>query len=129
MASDVPGDVWESYSAFANTEGGEIVLGVTENDDHVFTVAGVVEPDRLVADFWTTVRNRQKANGDVLFADSVRAAKVRGLDVVIINVPRAERSEDPVMVKKRLAAIYDETRRGAYLSPWSLPTRTSLWNG
>ncbi|MBR3160769.1 MAG: putative DNA binding domain-containing protein [Atopobiaceae bacterium] len=100
-AFDVPDDVWESYSAFANTEGGEIVLGVTENDDHTFTVTGVVEPDRLVTDFWTTVRNRQKVDRDVLFADSVRAAKVQGLDVIIINVPRAERGEKPVKVKTR----------------------------
>lgn len=97
----VPDDVWESYSAFANTEGGEIVLGVSENSDATFTVTGVVEPDKLINEFWTTVRNTQKVERDVLFGDSVRTISVRDAKVVIIDVPRAERGEKPVRIKRK----------------------------
>lgn len=61
-AAGLPDDIWESYSAFANTEGGEIVLGIHENKTaHTFSIVGVANPSELIDTFWSTVRSSQKS--------------------------------------------------------------------
>ena len=37
----LPNSLWETYSSFANTEGGLILLGVKENKDNTFFTAGI----------------------------------------------------------------------------------------
>ena len=61
-AGGLPKSVWETYSAFANTDGGVILLGIRENfaetdfDKH-FTVSGVGNPARMIKEFWDTVNS------------------------------------------------------------------------
>lgn len=54
--SEVPKSVWETYSAFANTIGGVILLGIEENRKEPdikkrFKIIGVDDAQKIVNDF------------------------------------------------------------------------------
>lgn len=110
----LPEDMWETYSAFANTEGGEIVLGIHENRaDHSFTLVGVADAILLADQVWTTVRNQKLVGRDVLLSDSVDIVSRDGLDFVVVEVPRAEKDDKPVEVYDRRSKSFSAyIRRG-----------------
>lgn len=95
----LPNSLWESYSAFANSEGGVIVLGVKENSkDGSLYVEGLDDVHKLLKDFWNMVNNRQKVNCNILTDSMAVPDKLEGKDVIVIRVPRAERTSRPVYV-------------------------------
>lgn len=55
----IPGSMWETYSSFANTDGGIIVLGVEEMNDGRLVPVGVKDPDKMVKEIWNAVNNPQ----------------------------------------------------------------------
>ena len=44
----LPHSIWETYSAFANSYGGVILLGVEELPDHSLRVQGLLDPQGMV---------------------------------------------------------------------------------
>ena len=95
----LPNSLWESYSAFANSEGGVIVLGVKENTkDGSLYVEGLEDVHKLLKDFWNMVNNRQKVSCNILTDSMAVPDKLEGKDVIVIRVPRAERTSRPVYV-------------------------------
>lgn len=65
-AVGLPKSLWATYSAFANTNGGIILLGVTEDAQHQLHVEGVNDADALVIDFWNIINNQSKISINVL---------------------------------------------------------------
>ena len=93
----VPADFWSSYSAFANTDGGTVILGVREKDGKC-EVEGLPDVEKTVADIWNAVNNAEKISANVLFNESVYPVEVDGKRLVVVEVPRAERTVRPVYV-------------------------------
>ena len=93
----LPRDLWETYSAFANTAGGTIYLGVKETDQGP-VISGIPDVDKLRREFWVTVNNRQKVSANILQESDVSVETFEGDDILVIEVPRASRSERPVYI-------------------------------
>lgn len=102
----VPDSVWETYSAFANTRGGVILLGVYENKEKPlaerFEIIGVMDSNKVVTDFFNQLHNPQKVNRSVLVDSDVRIVKVDGMDVIYINVPEADYRQKPIYINQKL---------------------------
>ena len=56
-ANELPKSVWESISAFANTSGGWIVLGVRQNGSK-FEIIGVEKGEKIESDLLNVVRGQ-----------------------------------------------------------------------
>ena len=51
----IPNSIWETYSSFANTFGGTIILGIGEDKaTKKFVPVGVSEPQKMLSDIWNT---------------------------------------------------------------------------
>ena len=92
----MPDTLWDSYSAFANTDGGCILLGVKEREDHSLYVVGLKDAEKMKRDFWNAVNNRQKISVNLMTESRVHIENVNGKDIIVLEVPRAERTSRPV---------------------------------
>ncbi len=68
----VPQTLWQTYSSFANTMGGTIILGVDEDTEGNLHVVGVPDAQQYVKTIWNTLNNRQKVSRNILVDQNVR---------------------------------------------------------
>lgn len=95
----LPRSIWETYSAFANTSGGVILLGVAENKkDRTLYPVALPDPHRLIAQFLELINDPRVVNRNILKKSDVRIDTVDGKEIVVIRVPRAKRVEKPVYI-------------------------------
>ena len=84
-SSDVlPKNIWETVSAFANSAGGWIVLGVSQQGKK-FEVTGLTNPEKIEQDFTTVLRSKSKFN--VLITPNSRKYDINGLTVLAFYIP------------------------------------------
>ena len=95
----VPKDFWETYSAFANSYGGDILLGVRELPGPKFETAGVADLVKLQDELWTNLNNPQKVSANLLSPQLVQVLNIDGAEVLRVHVPRASRRQRPVYLR------------------------------
>ena len=110
----LPQSIWETYSAFANTLGGIILLGVEEWPDKSLHTVDLPEPEKLVKEFWDLVNNPNKASVNILSSKDVIIHEVDGDHIISISIPRAERSCRPVYVDGNPLNTYRRNGEGDY---------------
>jgi ATP-dependent DNA helicase RecG len=60
----LPNSAFETVSAFANTHGGWLVLGIKQDGER-FEIQGVDEPDKIQNDFLSVLHAHNKVNKDL----------------------------------------------------------------
>lgn len=116
----VPNSVWETYSAFANTYGGKILLGVEEDLSEKdttkrFSITGIEDFLKVRTDLWNMLNNQEKVSTNLLKDEDVQDVDVDGKKVLVINVPRAEVDVRPVFIKGNpLQCTFKRNHEGDY---------------
>ena len=110
----LPKSIWETYSAFANTLGGVILLGVIETADKTFDSVNLPNPDSLIREFWRIINNPLKVSVNILAGKDVYVEEVDGDRIIVIKVPRADRADKPVYVDNDIRNTYRRSGEGDY---------------
>ena len=92
-----PRSFWETYSSFANTDGGAIVFGIKEKNDQFF-LDGLTEEQvkKYEKDFFNTMHNKGSVNIALLNENDVQAVKFGEAYFLFFYIPRVDRSLRPV---------------------------------
>lgn len=95
----LPQSLWESYSAFANTEGGVILLGVEElQDKTLHAMDDIYAPEKLLTEFWDIINDVHQVSVNILKDEDVKVKNVDGKIIIIITVPKASAKDKPVYI-------------------------------
>src|SRR5699024_4696488 len=106
-----PDDLWETYSAFANTDGGTVYLGVVENNQKPVEISGVKDAQKIKSDFFTTQSNTTKASVALVRDYNLEIFQTSNNKTVIkISIPQASYDLKPVVIKNTQSNAY--LRRG-----------------
>lgn len=113
----LPASLWETYSSFANSNGGIIVLGIKEKNGHLTS-------DNLTEDilstykknFWDIVHNRAKVSATLVKENDVTIENWQSSPILVINVPRARFDQRPVFLNHNpFGNTYVRSNEGDYL--------------
>lgn len=112
--SGLPKSLWDTLSAFANTDGGYIVLGVSEKAGS-FEITGVKDPHRQLKEFWDGHNNAQKLSTPVCSESDAQVLGIEERRLIILHVPRAQRVQRPVYVNGNpMIGTYKRNFQGDY---------------
>ena len=95
---ELPKDFWPTYSAFANTGGGYVVLGLREVRDRFVMEGGIAEPAKVRVELFDQLNNPQKVSCNLLGQDDVEVSWIDGGALIVIRVPAASRRQRPVFI-------------------------------
>ncbi len=92
-----PGSFWQTYSSFANTHGGVIILGVKEKDG-LFTLDGLTQEQivKYRKDFFDSAHNSNKINRCIISEEDVQEVEFNGMYVLFFYIPQVNVSLRPI---------------------------------
>lgn len=98
----LPESIWETHSAFANAEGGVILLGVEELPGGALHALDLLDPQWLLEDFWAILNDPARVSANILTPEDVQIREVDGRQIIAITVPKAGENVRPVYIENDL---------------------------
>ena len=93
----LPKSIWETISAFANTKGGWVMLGVVERDSQLL-FEGVTNAHAQLKSLFDLMRNHEKISHPVCGTDDISIERDAEREYILLRVPAAQRKARPVYI-------------------------------
>ncbi|MDD2370950.1 MAG: putative DNA binding domain-containing protein [Firmicutes bacterium] len=110
-SGSLPKSFWETYSAFSNTKGGYIILGVAE-DYPENKIVGVNNHNEITKNLWDLLSNKEKVSYSTINNEDVSCININEKIIVSIKVNEAPDSNKPVYLKNNFHNSYIRTGDG-----------------
>lgn len=95
--NQIPDSFWETYSAFANTDGGIVIFGI---DEKTKQVVGVAQAEKMRDDLFNMANNPQKVSANLISDADVQIIDVdSGVQIMMIKILEAPYQLKPVYLK------------------------------
>jgi ATP-dependent DNA helicase RecG len=111
-----PKELWKTYSAFANTNTGFIILGVSEKKG-IIKVEGLSDDQikRYKKHFWDDSNNPNTISRNLLKNNDVKVISFDGKKLLAFRIPFASRTERPVFLSRNpFGNTYKRNHEGDY---------------
>lgn len=102
----LPDSFWEIYSAFANTNGGKVILGIDEKNDDPYQ--GVNNPQKIRDNLFALVANKQKVSCNLLTDNDIEYIDIPNKEkkLIVITIREANSDQKPVHLKNDYRESY-----------------------
>ena len=94
----LPESLWETYSAFANTQGGVILLGVEELEDKRLHALDLLDPQWIIEDLWAGLEDPKVVSLNILTPEDIQIHVVEGKQIISVTVPPARWDQRPIFI-------------------------------
>ncbi len=111
-----PNEFWKTYSAFANTNTGIIVLGIAEKKEN-FHIENLTDEqiEKYKKHFWNNCNNPNTVNRNLLTNIDVKVIDIKGKKILAFRIPFAGRTERPVFLTRNpFGNTYKRNHEGDY---------------
>lgn len=108
-----PKEALYTYSAFANTEGGILILGIEEKEGK-FIVSGVENAEKIKKEMFDILNNFEKVSRNIITDDMIKTVKKDNKTVIFISVPKASYKDKPIYLNKNFSQAYKRNYEGDY---------------
>lgn len=101
-----PIDALETYSAFANGNGGYIILGLSEDEDNKFSLTGVSNSTKIRKEMFDLLNNRKKVSINLINDNDINEFELDSKKIIVIYVPSAKYSDKPIYLNNNRSKSY-----------------------
>ncbi|MDE6661322.1 MAG: ATP-binding protein [Anaeroplasmataceae bacterium] len=111
-----PPSIWRTYSSFANTKGGTILLGVSKKEDCSLTPIGLTKNEvlDLQKKFWDNIKDTKIVSSNILTDKDVRIEQIDSSFILVIEIPEASRQQKPIYINDNVWNAYQRFFIGDY---------------
>ena len=111
-AEQLPKTFWDTYSSFANTAGGFILLGIKEKPR--MKVTGVANPQKIIMDMCNSANNKMTVSRNLIENENIKTWTIDGKKVISIYIPELNPRRKPLYCKNNPRYTYIRKNEGDY---------------